>query len=119
MVPREEPAALGKRLKVARNRAGVTQEEAAHVAGVTRCTISNWESGRHLPSLLQFRALVGMYGGTGYQILFGSNPFELTRDEAKELSQAAREFSPALRSRVDMLLALLSQAATDNASRNP
>lgn len=101
---------IGARLKVARRSAGVTQQEAADAAGVKRTTVSNWEAGRNLPGLIQFRALLRMYGGTGYQILFGANPFELSRSEAQELSQLSKLASPELRSRIDMLLTILTTA---------
>lgn len=36
---------IGKKLKDARNAAGLTQESAAESLGVSRQTISNWETG--------------------------------------------------------------------------
>ncbi len=36
-------------LKAARYNAGLTQIEAAKLIGVSRTTISNWESGKHSP----------------------------------------------------------------------
>ncbi|MHB1318485.1 MAG: helix-turn-helix transcriptional regulator [Anaerolineae bacterium] len=43
---------LGNRLKVARAEKGYTQEELAHLAGVTRQTIGSIESGQYCPSAL-------------------------------------------------------------------
>lgn len=100
-------------MRAARRRSGVTQEEAAQAAGVSRATISNWEAGRNMPCLVQYRSLCTLYGVTGYQILFGENLFELTRSEALELAKAARGFSPQLCSKIDVLMTLLSKAGAD------
>jgi putative transcriptional regulator len=43
---------LGNRLKVARAEAGLSQEQLAGLAGVTRQTISAIETGRYCPSTL-------------------------------------------------------------------
>jgi transcriptional regulator with XRE-family HTH domain len=104
-----EVGRIGERLQETRKRANVSQLDAAKAAGVTRATVSNWEAGRGLPNLLQFRSLCALYGVMGYQIMFGENPFELTRAEALELTQAARSFSPSLGSKIDMLMVLMSR----------
>lgn len=43
---------LANRLKVARAEAGISQSELAHLAGVTRQTISSIETGQYCPSAL-------------------------------------------------------------------
>lgn len=103
----EELATIGARLKEARLQAGVTQEEAAAATGVTRATISNWESGRNGPCLIQFRTMISLYGVTGHQTLFGHHPLELTAAEAKELMAAAKDFTPGLRAKSEMLLMIV------------
>lgn len=114
MSQKVEMALIGRRLKEARQRSRVKQEEAAQAVSTTRTTISNWEAGRNLPCLVQFRGLLALYGETGYHILFGDNPFEITKEEAAELSQLARTASPGLRRRIDVLLTLLSTAGGDH-----
>ena len=36
---------IGSKIKIARNKAGYTQERAAEALGVSRQTVSNWENG--------------------------------------------------------------------------
>lgn len=108
---------IGERLQAARKRAKLSQQEVATATGVSRTTITNQEAGRTMPTLLHFRSLVALYGGTGYAILFGENPFELTQEEAKELQHLAKQCSPQLQQRITMLLAILSKAGADRASR--
>lgn len=103
---------MGRRLLEARERAGMSREEAAEAADVQPPAIDAWERGRSMPCLVQFRALLAAYGVMPCQIMYARNPFELTRDEVSELSKAAIGFSPGLRARVDLLLALLPQSAS-------
>lgn len=106
---------MGERLKQARERVGLTQEEVAehlrqqgNSMGVRRPTVSNWESGRNMPCLVQFRELCALYGVTGYRIMFGANQFEMTQVESRELSLVLKNCSPGLRRRVDVLLSMLA-----------
>jgi transcriptional regulator with XRE-family HTH domain len=108
---KSEMAQIGARLREARTRAGMTQEEAAAATGVKRPAVSNWEAGRNLPCLLQFRELLSLYGATAFQILFGPNPLTMTREEAQELSRAAVGFSPELQSKIDLLLTMLAKTS--------
>ena len=47
-----DPPRLGNRLKVARAERGLSQEQLASLAGVTRQTISSIETGQYCPSAL-------------------------------------------------------------------
>lgn len=46
----------------ARERAGLTQAQAAQKAGISRATLQNAEGGRNVPALATVEALVGLYG---------------------------------------------------------
>lgn len=107
---RAEKARLGARLRAARERAHVTVEEAASAANVQPLAVERWEKGRALPSLVEFRELLPLYGVMACEILFDANPWELTADHMAELGRAAKGFSPSLRARVDCLLAMVAQA---------
>lgn len=56
--------ALGKELKAAREKAGMTQEQAAQAIGATQLTISNWELGKKTPGLKMFITLLNAYDAT-------------------------------------------------------
>lgn len=110
---RQEKAAMGARLREARLSAGVTREEAALASGAQVSAVDAWERGSSLPTLPQFRDLLACYGALAHRLLFGSLPIDMTSEEAKELSGAAKEFSPALRRKVDVLICLLAKAGAE------
>ena len=49
-------------LKSARVNANLTQLEAAKRLGVTRQTLSNWETGKSYPSVVKFKVIEKVYG---------------------------------------------------------
>jgi putative transcriptional regulator len=55
-------ARLGNRLKVARAERGMSQEELAGLAGVSRQTIGSIEKGQYVPSTLLALRLAGVFG---------------------------------------------------------
>jgi transcriptional regulator with XRE-family HTH domain len=101
---------IGARLKAARLTAHISVEDAAAEAGVQPIAILRWEKGSALPNLVQFRTLLGTYGVMACDVLYADNPWRLGRAEAAELSRAAEGFSPALRARMQLLLAMHSTA---------
>jgi transcriptional regulator with XRE-family HTH domain len=105
---KREMVPIGERLKAARKRAGATQEDAAAVTRVVRSTISNWEAGRNMPCLVQFRSLLTLYGEMGYQILFGHKPVEFSDTESRELDMLMLRASPSLQRKMSIVKALMS-----------
>lgn len=100
---------IGRRLKAARERAGLTQEDAADHMGVRRSTVANWEAARHLPSLVQFRQLLTLYAASPYMILYGkASPMSLLPEEQDELMSAVRHASVSLRLKVSMAVTMLA-----------
>ena len=65
--------AIGVRLRDARLAANLKQEQVATDFLRTRQAISSWESGRTLPTLLEFRNLLTLYGVSSDKILFGGD----------------------------------------------
>lgn len=106
---KQDKERIGRRLREVRERAHIPVVEAAETAGVQPLAVEKWERGTSLPSLLEFRALLGLYGVMACEVLYDSNPIELAPEQAAELSRAARHFSPGLRTRVDFLLATLAR----------
>ena len=52
---------IGSKLRQARQRTGMTQEQVAREIHVSRQTISNWETGKSLPDVLSVIALSDLY----------------------------------------------------------
>ena len=53
---------LGNSLFTARKKSGLSQEEVAEQMGVSRQTISKWETGETLPDIRQAKRLAVLYG---------------------------------------------------------
>ena len=52
---------IGKKLRDARNAAGLTQESAAESLGVSRQSVSNWETGKTYPDIVSVIKMSGLY----------------------------------------------------------
>lgn len=53
---------IGNKLKTLRKGRKLTQEQAAEKLGITRASVSNYETGRRLPHLSELRRLAEFYG---------------------------------------------------------
>ncbi len=62
---------LGTRIFTLRKQAGLSQEDLAHRTGVSRQTISKWESGAMLPELYNLHALCRLFSVSADYLLFG------------------------------------------------
>lgn len=105
-----ERALIGSRLQAARERAHISIEDAARGLEVQPLAIERWEKGAAVPSLLEFKRVLLLYGVMACDVLFEVNPFEIAPDQAAELAREAKRFSPALRARIDWLLAMMAKA---------
>jgi transcriptional regulator with XRE-family HTH domain len=106
---RLERALIGRRLRKARERAGCSIEEAAQLADVQPLAVQTWEKGKRTPCLVQLRMLLGLYGVTAFDVLFDENPYRIGRAEAAELLSVASKCSPAVQSRVELLIAVMGE----------
>lgn len=52
---------IGNRLKNARKKIGMTQEQVAEKIGVSRQTISNWENNKSYPDIVSVISLSDLY----------------------------------------------------------
>ncbi|MFT8412572.1 MAG: helix-turn-helix transcriptional regulator [Schleiferilactobacillus perolens] len=53
-----------EQLRDQRRKAGLSQEEVAEKVGVTRQTVSKWETGQAVPELLKGKILADLFGLT-------------------------------------------------------
>jgi len=63
--------AIGLRLKQARLAAKLTQQDVASDFLCTRQAVSSWESGKTMPSLLEFRQMATLYAVSTDKLLYG------------------------------------------------
>lgn len=73
---------IGSKLKNARNKNGLTQEQAAEVLGVSRQTISNWENNRSYPDIISVIKMSDIYSVSLDHLL----------KEEKSMNQTYQEF---------------------------
>ena len=52
---------IGSKIKIARNKAGYTQERAAEALGVSRQTVSNWENEKSYPDIVSIIKMSDLY----------------------------------------------------------
>lgn len=102
---KQERTKIAGRLKAARERAHISVEDAAELAGVQPVAVLRWEKGASLPSLVEFRALLEGYGIIACEVLYDENPWALTKEMASELRRVCRDLSPDLQARVTLYLA--------------
>lgn len=65
--------ALGDRLRVARRRCELSQDEVAELLGVKRQTVSAWETGVTVPTAFQVADLAAAYCASAHHLLFGAH----------------------------------------------
>ena len=78
---------LGNHLFQARKKCGLSQEEAAEALGVSRQTISRWETDETLPDICQSQKLAALY----HLSLDELTVFDI---DVKEIEQAIERTSP-------------------------
>lgn len=65
---------IGRKIKAARERAGLTQEDLAERMEVSRQAVSKWENGSSEPSTANLLALAKLYGVDLGALLEGVEP---------------------------------------------
>ena len=85
---------LGNHLFQARKKCGLSQEEAAEALGVSRQTISRWETDETLPDICQSQKLAALY----HLSLDELTAFDI---DVKEIEQAIERTSPETEKKVD------------------
>ena len=75
---------LGSRLKAARQRAKVSQAHVAADLGVTRQSVSAWETGASTPTAIQLAQLSTAYCVCAHTLLFGEPFREVTMPEVMQ-----------------------------------
>lgn len=107
---------LGQRLRVARERAGMTQTEAAQFIDVTSAALNQYESGKRRVDALSLERLARLYG-VPLRFLFGEETVKTDWEEALRLCAANISASSKvgigrLIEKVDALLELYKQTDT-------
>ena len=75
---------LGQKLKEARIRSGLTQEDIVRQVGVSRQTVSNWENNRSYPDLASVLKLSDLYGMSLDDMLKEDSSLQRQMEEHKD-----------------------------------
>jgi len=98
---------IGARMRDARSRAGLTQEQLASMVGVTGSAVSQWENGQTMPDLKPIIALCqSSRANSADEILAGTRPSTLDDFERQLLEtfrQLPREFQIAAHANINPL----------------
>lgn len=93
---------IGKRLKEARERAGLTQEQAANSTGLVREQLSYYENGRRVIDLICLQKLADLYGyavsyfledepnGIGDELALAFRAGEIAEEDLETMAWAQR-----------------------------
>ena len=79
---------LAKRIAACRKQAGLSQEKLAERMGVSRQTISRWETGEARPDLEKFEQLCGAFSVSADALLFGAQ--SQAQPDGREQSRRAK-----------------------------
>ena len=85
---------LGNHLFHARKKRGLSQEEVAEKLGISRQTVSKWETDETLPDIRQSKRLAGLYGLTLDELV----EFDI---DVKEIQEAIERTSEAVSEKID------------------
>jgi len=85
---------LGNNLFQARRHRGLSQEAVAEKLGVSRQTVSKWETDESLPDIRQFKTLAVLYGQSLDELI----EFDI---DAKELQEVIDRTSEAVSDKID------------------
>lgn len=91
---------IGSKLRAARQRCGLTQEQVGEAVHVSRQTISNWETGKSLPDVLSVISLSDLYQVSLDELLKGDEKMLRHIDESTNTVKS--------RQRLGMLVQTLS-----------
>lgn len=81
---------IGAKLKAARTKAGLTQEQAAQVLDVSRQTISNWENGKTYPDIISVIKMSDQYHISLDHLLKGDQPVSGYLDYLEESTNTVK-----------------------------
>lgn len=99
------PAAIGERLRWAREQAGLTQIQIAHMLNYHRPTISQIEAGQRVVRPDEIARFASLYGVQETWIIHGDSSLTTTQDARVEI--AARELAKLRKEDLDTILKVI------------
>ena len=99
---------IGKKLKNARIKAGLTQEKAAEKIDVSRQTISNWENEKSYPDIISVIALSDLYSISLDELLKGDQKMTEHLAESTNVVKSNKKLTGAIILNIVLMILLIA-----------
>ena len=99
---------IGKKLKNARIKAGLTQEKAAEKINVSRQTISNWENEKSYPDIISVIALSDLYSVSLDELLKGDQKMTEHLAESTNVVKSNKKLTGAIILNIVLMILLIA-----------
>lgn len=99
---------IGKKLKNARIKAGLTQEKAAEEIDVSRQTISNWENEKSYPDIISVIALSDLYSVSLDELLKGDQKMAEHLEESTNVVKSNKKLTGAILLNIVLMILLIA-----------
>ena len=99
---------IGKKLKNARIKAGLTQEKAAEEIDVSRQTISNWENEKSYPDIISVIALSDLYSVSLDELLKGDQKMTEHLAESTNVVKSNKKLTGAIILNIVLMILLIA-----------
>lgn len=99
---------IGKKLKIARIEAGLTQEKAAEKIDVSRQTISNWENEKSYPDIISVIALSDLYSVSLDELLKGDQKMAEHLEESTNVVKSNKKLTGAILLNIILMILLIA-----------
>ena len=99
---------IGKKLKNARIKAGLTQEKAAEKIDVSRQTISNWENEKSYPDIISVIALSDLYSVSLDELLKGDQKMTEHLAESTNVVKSNKKLTGAILLNIVLMILLIA-----------
>ena len=99
---------IGKKLKNARIKAGLTQEKAAEKIDVSRQTISNWENEKSYPDIISVIALSDLYSVSLDELLKGDQKMAEHLEESTNVVKSNKKLTGAIILNIVLMILLIA-----------
>lgn len=101
---------IGKKLKAARAKCGLTQEQAADKLYVTRQTVSNWENEKSYPDIVSIVRISELYGVSLDELLKGDDEIMKHLEETTNVVKSNKRLLAAVVLNIIVMLGMFSAA---------
>ncbi len=84
---------LGEKIKIARNEAGLSQEQLAEKMGISRSAVAKWEANNGMPDIDNLKVLSNLLGVTIDSLVDESKSFEKGKEQHKKVGNAVKKIN--------------------------